>query len=71
MEAVNFFNISLVNAASWFVSLLDSVGMVEFYLSMFFISLVGRFILLPLFGAARSDAVKEIRNWDKPPKKHP
>lgn len=58
VAVVNFFNQIITVSANWFVTLLSASGMTEFFLSMFFIFLLGRFILRPLFGSSRgSDKV--------------
>lgn len=58
--AVEFINSAIVAAFNWFVILLSASGYTPFYLGMFFISLLGRFLLLPLFGQAHSDSVRGI-----------
>ena len=53
-------NRSITEAASWFVDLLGRSGMTDFYLSMVFIFLLGKYILKPLFGSSRgSDQVRK------------
>ena len=65
-QIINMINQSLTSAANWFVALLTASGMTELFLSMFFIYLLGRFILRPLFGSSRgSDKVskkKDVNN---------
>lgn len=56
-------NTCIVQAASWFVELLDHSGMTSFYLSMIFLSLLGKFILRPIFGSGSgSDQVRKKSN---------
>lgn len=53
-------NASITEAANWFISLLGKSGMTDFYLSMVFIFLLGKYILKPLFGSSRgSDQVRK------------
>lgn len=65
-QIINMINQSLTSSANWFVALLTASGMTELFLSMFFIYLLGRFILRPLFGSSRgSDKVskkKDVNN---------
>ena len=59
-------NRSITEAASWFVLLLGRSGMTQFYLSMVFIFLLGKYILRPLFGSSRgSDQVRKRSGGDK------
>lgn len=63
VEVINFFNRIITASANWFVTLLASSGMTEFFLSMFFVFLLGRFILRPLFGSSRgSDKVTKHKD---------
>lgn len=58
-------NTSITAAASWFTALFQRSGMVSFYLAMVFVFLVGKFILVPLFGSSRgSDSVSKKRSDD-------
>lgn len=59
---VNFVNTTIVVAASWFISLLESSGGTPFYVAAFFVFLLGRFILRPIFGVAQSDTARKIYN---------
>lgn len=53
-------NRSITESAEWFLTLLGGTGMTNFYLSMVFLALLGKFILRPLFGSGRgSDIVKK------------
>lgn len=53
-------NSCIVNVASWLVQLLNASGMTQFYVSMVFIFLLGKYILKPLFGSSRgSDQVRK------------
>lgn len=58
-DVLNIFNTALVSVADWFVQLLNASGMTSLYISMFFIFLVGKFLLTPLFGSSGSDKVKK------------
>lgn len=59
-EVMSFINSCIITVLSWFASLMESSGMTPFYLAMIFVFLVGRFILIPLFGiSAGSDAVRK------------
>ena len=58
-DVLNIFNLALTAVASWFVQLLNASGMASLYISMFFIFLVGKFLLTPLFGSSGSDKVYE------------
>ena len=58
VDVINFFNSIITSSANWFVTLLFASGMSDFFLAMFFVFLLGRFILRPLFGSSRgSDRV--------------
>lgn len=53
-------NSCIVNVASWLVQLLNASGMTQFYVSMVFVFLLGKYILKPLFGSSRgSDQVRK------------
>lgn len=63
VQVINFFNQIITASANWFVTLLAVSGMTDFFLSMFFIFLLGRFILRPLFGSSRgSDKVAKRKD---------
>lgn len=53
-------NTCFIHVASWFLQLLNSSGMTQFYVSMIFVFLLGKYILKPLFGSSRgSDQVQK------------
>lgn len=61
MTAVlDIINTCILHVVSWFVQLLDHSGMTQFYVSMIFVFLLGKYILKPLFGSSRgSDQVRK------------
>lgn len=59
-------NSCIVNVAGWLVQLLNASGMTQFYVSMVFVFLLGKYILKPLFGSSRgSDQVQKKSGGNK------
>lgn len=60
-SVIVFFNRVVVASVQWFADLLYYSEMTDFYISMVFIALAGKFLLKPVFGSAGSDTVSKKR----------
>lgn len=60
---VDFINAGLSGALDLFTRLMEASGMIPLYISLVFVFLLGKFLLVPLFGrSSGSDQVKKRNN---------
>lgn len=57
-QAISIFGSALAGVAGWFAQVLVYGELTGLYLGAFFLFLIGKFLLTPLFGSAGSDQVK-------------
>lgn len=64
-QVVSMLSESLLNIVGWFSTVLESSGMLSFYMAAVFLVLLDRFILHPLFrstiSAGASDTVRNFK----------
>jgi len=61
-QVVSMLTNSIANIANWFVYVLDSAGMLSYFLVSVFLLLLSKYLLRPLFGrAGSSDTVRRSK----------
>lgn len=52
-QILNMINFSLSSASSWFASIFINSGMADVYLTIIFVIMAVRFLVVPVFGSSR------------------